>query len=185
MKKLLLLSAFTMTFAGLASASITFVTPCVAFEGTNSGAVASTTCSATADAGFFIDSVTLTITSDYTGYVSGSPVVTDVYTFNLNDAGFGAIPNGIVTTNGTNNSVSTMNFNSTVTGDFGSLVRESFFLSNSVAGGVVAGTSGVMTLTATESAIVTPEPATLGLVGGALLGLGFMSRRKKRSPSKS
>ena len=41
-----------------------------------------------------------------------------------------------------------------------------------------------MTITAIESPIVVggvPEPATLGLVGGALLGLGALSFKKRRT----
>ena len=129
MRKYLLLTLLGLGCAGFANATIVFVSPCTVLEGPNSGPTLSSTCSATADAGFFLSSVTLTLTSDYTGLVSGSPTVTDTYTFATNTAGFGAIPNGVVTTSGTG-SVANLNFNVTLTGNFGSTINESFNMSN-------------------------------------------------------
>lgn len=168
-----------MLLAGLANASIIITSPCSALEFPNTGPSTSSTCSLTADPGFFISSVTVTITSDYTGYVNGNPVVTDVYAFVSNSAGFGAIPNGVVTTN-VSNSNPVQNFNSTLTGNFGSTVTESFSMTNTVSGGAVIATSGLMTISGLESPNpVVPEPATLGLVGSALLGLSLVLRRKR------
>ncbi|HLK69299.1 MAG TPA: PEP-CTERM sorting domain-containing protein [Bryobacteraceae bacterium] len=169
-----------MGSSGLASAAVVLVTPCSAFEAPNSGPTASSACSATADPGFFIDSVTFTITSDYTGYQSGNPVVTDIYTFATNTAGFGAVGNGVVTTTGTNSNP-IQNFNVTLSGNFGSSVTESFNLSNTVSGGSVTATSGVGRISATESPIGgnVPEPGSLGLIGSALVGLGLFFRRQR------
>src|ERR1700733_13973007 len=121
MKQLLLLAIVLTCFAGLASASITF-TNCSVLEPENSGPFNSGVCQATADPGFFISSITMTITSDYTGYQNGSPTVTDTYGYVLNTPGFGGIPNGVVTTTGTNSNP-VQNFNQTLTGNFGSSIQ--------------------------------------------------------------
>ncbi|HTS29995.1 MAG TPA: PEP-CTERM sorting domain-containing protein [Bryobacteraceae bacterium] len=189
MKQVLLTALIALSGAGLASA-ISIVSPCSVLELPNGGPLTSApTCSITADAGFYINSVTLTITSDYTGWQSGTPTVTDSFTFVTDSAGFagmfGAIPDGVVNTNtGVNppKSVPVVNYNETQNGNFGALVQESFSMTNTVINGVVTGTSGVMTITGTETPIVVgsaPEPATVGLMGVALLGIGLAFRRKK------
>jgi hypothetical protein len=176
MNRILQFSLLLMLGSGLANAAIVLVSPCSVLEAPNSGPSNSAVCSATADPGFFINSVTLTITSDYTGYQSGTPTVTDTYSFVLNSAGFTAIPNGVVTTTGTNSNP-IQNYNQTRNGNFGSVVQEQISMSNTVAGGVVTGTSGVVTLTATETAITgVPEPTTLSLLGFGLLGLAAIRR---------
>jgi hypothetical protein len=168
--------------AGVASASIVTVSPCSVLEGPNTGPSGSSTCSVTADPGFFINSVTVTLTSDYTGFQSGNPVVTETYSFVTNGAGFGAIPNGVVTTSCSGSPVTcssnpVQNFNSTANGNFGTSVTETFNMSNTVAGGAVTGASGVMTISATESPNGVPEPMTLSMMGAGLLGLGLLRRR--------
>jgi hypothetical protein len=184
MKKLLLLSALLGSFAGIAGASVLF-SSCSAFEGENqASAINSNTCTVSADAGFHISQIVMTLTSDYSGYQNGTapfPQVTLTYAYVLNTAGFGAIPTGSVSTSGTN-SIPQLTFNPTVTGNFGLSASESFSLTNLVTGGNVTAVTGVMTLTATQTADVggVPEPATLGLVGSALVGLAFFSRKKKR-----
>jgi hypothetical protein len=182
MAKISYVAFLTMLSAGLVGASIITTSPCAVLEVPNAGPLESSVCSVTADPGFFINSVTVTITSDYTGYQTGSPVVTYLYTFAVNTAGFGAIPNGMVTSNGEDH-IPNENFNSTVTGNFDSTVTERINLTNSVTGGVVTGTSGVMTISATEIAqiITAPEPLTLSLIGAGLLSLGLLRRRGRRA----
>jgi hypothetical protein len=165
-------------FASLAGASIITVSPCSVIEDPNSGPSSSGNCSATADPGFFINSVNVTITSDFTGYQSGTPTITYTYAFDINTAGFGAIPNGVITTTGGKDPV--QNFDATLNGNFGSTVIETFNVSNTVVGGAVTGASGVLTITATETEIPSnnvPEPVTLSLIGSGLLGLGLLRRR--------
>jgi hypothetical protein len=183
MKRLLYSALLLLTLSAFANA-LTIVSPCFVVEAPNSGPLLSNACSVTATPGFFIDSVTVTLTSDYTGWVDLNPVVTATYAFTVDTAGFGAIPNGVVTTTlsgspqqGNSNPV--VNMNTTLNGNFGSSVVERFNMSNTVAGGDVLFTSGKMTISATESPSPTPEPATLGLIGSALLGLGFLLRKKR------
>jgi len=182
MKTLLLISVLVMSFAGLAGASVVDVN-CSVLEMPNSGPLLSNTCSATADPGFYISSVTFTITSDYTGYQSGNPVVTETYTLVSDTAGFGSIPDGVVTTTGISGNA-VQNFGATLTGDFGASVTESFNMSNTVSGGAVTGTSGVGAITALETPLdiplSTPEPATTSLIGGALLTVSLLIRRTRR-----
>lgn len=174
MKKIVFAAIVISGLAGSAGASIIYSSPCSVLQSPDSGPTLSGVCSATADPGFYISSVTLTITSDYTGWQSGNPVVTNTYTFATNTAGFGTIPDGVVTTSGTNSS-SIQNFDVTLFGNFGPSVSESFNMSNAVTGGTVTGSSGVMTITATETASAVPEPATSSFVGGVLLGLCIFS----------
>jgi hypothetical protein len=76
----------------------------------------------------------------------------------------------------------TINPTGTVTNTLQSLTAFTIQLTNagnSVSGGTVTGASEVMTITATEAAISLPEPATFGLMGAALVGLGFLARKRK------
>lgn len=71
--------------AGLASASITYTTPCGLLMGpNNSTGVNGQTCSATADPGDYLTSMTISITDDYTGYQTGNPIVS--YSGTLTDS---------------------------------------------------------------------------------------------------
>ena len=84
---------------------------------------------------------------------------------------------------GSNPCLATIEPSGTVTGlDLASYTIQLTNAGNTVTGGVVTGASLVMTLNYTESPIVggVPEPTTLSLVGGALLGLGFLARKKKQ-----
>jgi hypothetical protein len=180
---LLILVSLAMT-AGLASASITYSTPCSVLMFPNTTGNAGSTCSATPDAGFFLNSLTITITDDYTGLQSGTPTVSYTGTLTQSSAVFSAPTFCNVTTSGSNSvpcSV-TINPSSTVTGlNLASYTIQLTNAGNSVTGGAVTGASEVMTLSATEAPIGgTPEPATLGLVGGALLGLGMLRKKLVR-----
>jgi hypothetical protein len=183
MKKLVLMSLFLIAFAGLASATLT--SPCAVLMGANSSGSNGSTCSATPDAGDFISSLTITITDDYTGLQSGSPSVNYSATLTQSSAVFSAPVFCTVTTGGTgsNPCLATIEPSGTVTGlDLASYTIQLTNAGNTVTGGVVTGASLVMTLNYTESPIVggVPEPTTLSLVGGALLGLGFLARKKKQ-----
>jgi len=185
MRQLIQFCSLMAMCGGLASASIIFSTPCSVLEGPNAGALSSSVCSATADPGFFINSVTVTITSDYAGWQSGTPTVTTVYSFVQNTPGLPApIPNGVVTTtimlSGQGNSNPIQNYNQIVNGNFGGVATVRFSMSNSVAGGAVTGVSGVTSITATEAPVGTiPESSTMLLLGSGLIGLGVIKRRRK------
>ncbi len=183
MKKLVLTSLFLIAFAGLASA--TLISPCAVLMLPNSSGNTGSTCSATPDAGFTISSLTITITDDYTGYQSGSPVVSYSGTLNQSTNVFQTTPLTLcsVSTSG-GNSVPCANNLGTVTGlNLAGYTVNLANAGNSLAGGVVTGASEVMTLSYTESPITvgTPEPATISLMGGALLGLGFLGRRRRKN----
>jgi hypothetical protein len=177
-RRLFQLGLLTVFSGALASAAIIVSSPCSVLQGANQGSSsASSICSVTADPGFFLNSITITVTSDYTGFQSGTPTATLVYSYAQNTPGFGAIPNGVVTTSGTN-SVPVQNSNQTVNGNFGGSATVQFAITNSVAGGSVTGVSGVMTISATETASAVPEPATMMLFGSGLIGLAVFNRRR-------
>jgi hypothetical protein len=181
-KTLLVLASFCLT-AGLSSGSIVYTSPCSVLMDPNTSGISGTTCSATPDAGFFLDSLTLTITDDYTGWQSGSPVVSYSGTLTQSFAVFTApiFCNVTTTANSSNPCAVTITPANTVSG----LNLSSFTITltnagNTVAGGAITGASEVMTLSATESAITgAPEPATFGIMGAALVGLGFLARKRK------
>jgi hypothetical protein len=187
MKKLLLIAFSLVVLAGLAGA--TPINCGGALMNPNSGPVIGPACTALAPGGFFISALTLTSTDDYTGYVSGTPPFPSVaYTIGFTqNPGFAAI-NGTgtgctVTTAGSPaSSVPCANTPQTINGNFGGSATVQLNASNLVTGGTVTGASVVYTLDYAVTQIVqtgTPEPATLGLMGTALLGLGFLARRKK------
>jgi hypothetical protein len=153
--------------------------------GPNTTGNATTTCSATPDAGFFISSLTLTVTDDYTGFQSGSPTVNYGGTVTQSSPVFGSITFCQVNTSGSNSvpCAATVNGGATITGlDLGGYTFQLTSVANTVTNGVVTGDSIVVTLNYGETLIPggVPEPTTLSLVGGALLGLGFLGRRKKK-----
>ena len=190
MKKLLLISLGLIGIAGLASAT---PVQCSVLMSPNNVTGASTSlCTITADSGFYISSLTLTGTDDYTGYGSGTPTVT--FAGSLSQTGGLDTPFSVptfcaVNTSGTNNSIPcpfTSNPTTTVTNTNMAVTTYSLQLVNvfnTVTGGVVTGDSIVLNLDYGETLIPqtgTPEPATLGLMGGALMGLGLLARRKKK-----
>jgi hypothetical protein len=184
MKKLVLISLFLVGIVGLVNA--TPITCAVLMTGNTSGYTGST-CTVNPDPGFFISSLTLTGTDDYTGLQSGSPVVTYSGTLNQSSTVFtgltfcavdtgttGSIPcsDGVLPANTVSGlDLSTYSVNLTSAG-------------NVVAGGVVTGASIVLDLNYGETLNRTPEPATLGLTSAALLGLALLARRKKTSQAR-
>jgi hypothetical protein len=188
LKKLLFISLVLIGIASLASA--TPVT-CAVLMSPNTGGGSTSVCTVTADAGFYISSLTLSGTDDYTGYQSGSPTVSfggtisqtagldtpftnptfcNVITVGVNSVSCGITVNPTATVTNTNQAITTYSLQ---------LIN----IVNSVAGGSVTGASIVLNLDYGQTQIPTggvPEPATLGLMGSALMGLGLLARRKKK-----
>jgi hypothetical protein len=181
MKKLLVLSLLLVALASLASA--TPVMCGILMKGDSSATVASSACTVNPDPGFFISSLTLAATDDYTGLLIGSPVVSYAATLIQSDPVFaGAI------------------FCDVGTGIFGSQPCAATILpasiktnlnlstytvglingSNTVKGGSIVGASIVLAVDFRETMIPTPEPTTRGVLGTALLGLGLLACKKKR-----
>jgi hypothetical protein len=151
--------------------------------------------------GSFINSITITITSDYTGYLSGGfagevagvdPLETIVYTFSggapfsfsnptqnvMTTCGAADPSTGVFTCNSVAQTGGQTSFNGdqSVTSNPLISLLGTASLSN---GSVVSGSSVVLLSYTTALIGSTPEPTTLGLVGCSLLGLGFLARRKK------
>jgi hypothetical protein len=181
MKKLLLIGIFWAATAGLASA--TSVTCGVLMTPNTTGSTGES-CTINADPGFFISSLTLTATDDYTGLQSGSPTVsyqadltqsTTVFTgatfCNVTSGGSGSIPCAV-----------TILPANTVTGlDLASYTIQLTDAGNTVTGGVITGASIVLNTNFGETlspVSPTPEPNTLSLMGIGLLGLGFVARKR-------
>lgn len=158
---------------------------CAVLMPANTSGSTGSTCTVNPDAGFYISSLTLTATDDYSGLQSGNPVVQFGASLNQSSGVFSSIVYCDVTTGLTGsdpcsagvlpaNTVSGLNLSTYSVNLFNGI--------NTVTGGVVTGASIVLSLNYGETLIPltgTPEPATLGLLGGALLGLGFLARRKK------
>jgi hypothetical protein len=191
MKKILLIALSLFVLAGLASATPIMCGGDLMSANTN-GAIGPA-CTAVAPSGFFISSLTLTTTDDYTGFISGTPLVSYFITFAQNP-GFPPIngiipvysttPNGcaVGTAGSPPSSNPCMNAAETINGNFGGTSTVQISAGNTVSGGAVTGASVVYTLDYAVTMIPvtgTPEPATLGLMGGALIGLGMLARRKK------
>jgi hypothetical protein len=183
---LLMLASFAMA-AGLASASITYTSPCSVLMSPGDTNDSGSTCTVTPDSGFFIDSLTITITDDYTGYLSGNPTVNYSGTLTQSAAVFGAPVFCAVTTAGSPSSSVPCTAGITPANTVSGLNLSFYSIQltgtgNVVTGGAVTGASEVLTISATESPIITsgtPEPATFGLMGAALVGLGFFARKRK------
>jgi len=179
-KKLILISLFLIGLAGLAGAAPIF---CSVLMGSNTSGNSSSTCAITPDPGFFISSLTLTATDDYTGLQSGSPVVTYGATINESAAVFTGITFCTVTTGGSGSvpCSDTILPANTVTGlNLSNFSLNLINATNSVTGGSVTGASIVLTLDYAETQITTPEPATLGITSVFLIGLGLFGWRKKQ-----
>jgi len=151
---------------------------------------ASLTCAGIdAGPGFIIGNLQLLLASDYINGPIGTTSGTSVQVIYTPSANFGAHTE--VVSGGFSSSGSTTDGNPNVGG--GPFLAETIFvnaqtLSSFTIGEVSSVTAGgpvnastvnaflVYTATATGSV---PEPATLGLMGSALVGLGFLARRKK------
>jgi PEP-CTERM motif len=184
MKKILALFLFLVALASLAGASPVLCG--ILMKGDSSTTLFNTTCTVNPDPGFFISSLTLTATDDYTGDLFGSPDVSFSATLIQSAAVFTGAIFCDVTTGlfGSDPCSSPILPSSTVS----SLNLSTFTVglingSNSVTSGQVIGASIVLALDFGETQIPAPdvpEPTTLGLMGGALLGLGFLLARKKK-----
>jgi PEP-CTERM motif len=143
---------------------------------------------ATAPGGSFINSITLIIDSDYTGFISGNPSVTLTYTQSplTPDP---VIPDPLTQVVNTNlgntppNSIP-VTYSQVVVGNFGTSNIAFTIVGNSAtAGGALVASSSVIFLDYTIQPLtreVTPEPATMGVMGVSLLGLGFLARRSSK-----
>lgn len=181
MKKVLLLASLMTAAAGLAGAST-----CAVLMNPNTTGNSSNTCSVTADSGYYLTSLTLTITDDYTGYQSGSPTVS--YTGTLsNTSEFTGVTFCNVGTTAQNSTpcLDTIAPSSTISGltntGFTSFSIGINNAGNSVSGGSVTGASEVAQLTYTEGLIPVssaPEPGSMMLLGSGLLAAGLIGRKK-------
>jgi hypothetical protein len=178
MKKIVVLSLFLIALAGMASATPVM---CAVLMFSNTSGNTGSVCSVTPDPGFFISSLILTGSDDFTGLQSGSPSFVFSATLAQTSPVFGAVYCG-----GLFSALPcavTITPSATVTGlNLASFALQLTGAANTVTGGSVVGDSINLTLDYGETRIPTtgtPEPTTLGLMGGALLGLGFLARGKK------
>ena len=193
MKTLVLLSLVLIGFAASAAAS---PVQCSVLLTPNETGASTDLCTVTAPAGFYISSLTLTGTDDYTGYQNNNPVVSfdgrlspsaalakplgastfcDVVTLDANSVPCAILPNPIPGSN-TNPDITSFSLQ---------LVN----ISNTVTNGTVTGASIVLNLDYEVAQIpevvptgVIPEPSTLGLLGCALVGVGLFARKKSDLP---
>ena len=182
MKKLLLVSLFWIGLAGAANAAPVI---CSVLMLPNTTGNTGSTCMVNADPGFFISSLTLTGTDDYTGYQTGTgsnPTVSFAASLNQSTSVFTGVTYCNVTTN-MGNSVPcaiTVLPASTVTGlNLSTYSVNLFNAMNTVSGGTVTGDSIVLDLNFGETMIPTntPEPSSLLMLSSGFLGLGFMKRK--------
>jgi opacity protein-like surface antigen len=181
MKSFLLFSVAALALTGVASATQIVCTPQpIGFaNGVGSGSV---TCPSIApDSGFNLTSVVLTLAADYlNGAFTGTNDVRVTFTptgpggvtwtpssqFVDVVGGFSSGAQGLITL------VASGFNNSSFSGG------ESVTVSSSIISGSVFKSTGNVFLTYTETS-QTPEPASMGLLGSALLSLGLLRRYKK------
>ncbi len=188
-KKILVLSILLVALAGLASA--TPVQCGILMQANSSTTVFSSVCTVDPDPGFFISSLTLTGTDDYAGDLFGNPIVSYAATFSQSDPVFTTPVFCAVTTSLSHSQPCDVTIlpSSTVTGlDLSTYTIGLINGSNTVTGGGVIGAAIILALDFGETPIAdgkagdtgAPEPATLGLMGGALLALGLLARRRQQ-----
>jgi hypothetical protein len=183
MKKILVLSLFLVAIAGLACA--TPVMCDVVMQPNSSNIVLSSSCTVHPDSGFFISSLTLTGFDSFTGG-GANPIVNFTGTLAQSSPVF-SIPSFCqVTADAGNNSINcpfTVLPSNTVTSlHLATFTASISAASNTEVQGTISAASINLFLDYGETLIPvtgTPEPTTLGLMGGALLGLGFLARKKK------
>jgi hypothetical protein len=137
----------------------------------------------TADPGFVIDSYQVIAS---TGFISSlsTPIPTSVQMlYTLVGGSQDGVTGGATADNGPglnanpSNPISPYAIGANLSGDQAAF---SVLVSSTVLVGAPVASSGSVGITYTEvSAASTPEPATFGLMGSTLLGLGFLIRRRK------
>ena len=191
MKKTLLLSLSILALGFTAQANFVTCLPSPVSIANGNGTGTTITCDAIdAGAGFTIGNLQLLLASDYNNGPVGSNSGTEVdvvYTPSANFGShteelFGGFSSQSSDTDGTPNVGPAPWLAETIV--VGTQTLASFTIgdvSSVVSGGPVASSTANVFLQYTPTAITsgTPEPATLGLMGSALLGLGFLARRKK------
>jgi hypothetical protein len=183
MKKILVVSLFLVALAGFVGA--TPVMCDVVMQPNSSNIVLSSSCTVNPDPGFYISSLTLTGYDSFTGG-SALPIVNYTGTLSQSSPVFSIPTFCQVTSDAGSNSVN-CNFTVLPANTVSGLHLATYTVgisaaSNTEVQGTISAASINLILNYGETLIPltgTPEPATFGLLGGALLGLGFLARRKK------
>ena len=198
MKKFLLLMAVLTLVSGVASANSIFET-CTPFEFTftaGSGGAQTATCAAASiPGGWTFTTAEEFFIADYAGGGGGTTntVQTSYTNFGAGLTAFGAITNPECTiTGGANSAPSGCNSNYSFGGSMGTLPFLTGAASTAAAGFTVSISSSLTagTVTASSAGVViefdytqnstTPEPMSMMLVGGGLLGLGLVASKLRK-----